>query len=1215
MKSDSLKQTILERLSDEQWVLLWEVWPAYLYEGNVARGRLVKAISALADAKDSERNPLTSFLTYLDRGEFECASRAYELLSDHEAIRERRLKLADEETEARERYRRLADRVNRALQKDYHEERAIERKTGEELKVKLQAAADLAGKRRFGPAHDELESALGALEEHRKARKHAIERWLDDVKRWLDDEKMVPPGSLYRDEMRKCLGHVEKYLETSDLERADDFLHRFRRFAEAAPTDQDRGWLDVSSTAGNLPARLVPLDETDRSLPLKAFCHHFAEADEGTLRAAEAWLRLREGVNPSAVPSNLATLHGWLGDQHLETDEIQRYVHSRRGRQEAFPTLFFWEMDYPRTILPQLQSSSQRPIAMFWVPHNMEKDAGAYQMNVEDLRRFFARDTVPYAGPSARTPRIGRPPGNLARLGFEQRRIFNLLIVPQLLSPGERAALTQTTHTLVLDEGLFKQLTRLPARQRMKAFVLEALRYMPCFEGNGPVACPYSFSEVMRENPLFMGRAEELRRIFGAERSPVAVHGSRKIGKSSLLRRTEEMALRGEPADGLDTSHFLVVFTEYNLQGETVEEKRCHLARQIYRQFWHQQQKVRAYRQSRGLECPEAIRWPGQPVGVETPEAIHLHDAVDLTEQAIARWLQANPQWTLLVLIDEADNLAQATANMRESPISILRNWSSAHRVGTRDRFRFILAGYKELHENLNRDPALKDLKDMRPPIRLKPLDNREARQLVLEPHYYLGMEFESDLDLDALVMASGQHPNTLQALCKTLQSNLNERRESCRRRGELCRITHEDISTLTSKPAAGTPYDQDPTLATLRINLDTYPRMAILAYALMHWHHVEGGPFTPIGCFNGIRALFDAVDREYEQLMEQIFRDVREVADAMEELTTLGLLEEVEEIVGAVVEKETLADKRYQIYYRTFRVMETRFPMAEESSVVRMIERQLAEIQRADRAPIPNPWRPWRNQTAFAALPKGWQDQPVPEIPGYRAGYLHWRGTRLAGAAAGTPDPEPWVDELAGFDEAAVQRLSIDWRAPVRPEGWHLQPYSRDDVDDLLQYNQIPAEQGLSKQLWLKSGGWPELLFGYFTFIQADGGGKRLKDSHLMAERPPWAEPRGEQDPLRHAFDPKDRRAWFLELPRLLAATADEPWRGERDDLLLPLMERHGDDLFAELEAALDLWIACGWLAASGTGDGSGTERITVPTAESWTYWLVEQELLRAGP
>jgi hypothetical protein len=517
MKQEDLKNAILETLPDARWAALWEVWPDHLFERSIRRGALVQAIRGILESDTTEERGLReSFLWYLDHEEFECAARTLELLGDREDdAGSLRNDLAEHETEALARYREREAEVRACLRKEYLENRLISREKGEELKAEMQVAANRAAGRRYHRAVRKLDRILVDIRNERERRKRELQSWIDGVN--------LEKGHPFREDMDRCLALVRTFLDRSDIERAEEFKGRFLRFEQRTPTDQDRGWLSPAR-AGHLPSRLVP---PARDLKPADLVQQMKRAgDTRSIDTFRAWESLGKGAGTQHTAGYLERIMAWLSRSAVDPAGVVRFVTKSRGREESYPSLYVMELDYPPTILPQLYSHRESPLALYWLPRNFQLSGKSYEFDLDALERFLDKKTFPRreGSGSGVTGEKWRPM-RTADLLFDTRRIFSLLLVPAPLSPAEREAITRRTRMLVLDDHLMQQLCltapggSLPVSPARHPLVHAAVRPGTA-AGRIPVRCGGGHArepavhgslarapEDLRQGPLTSGRA------------------------------------------------------------------------------------------------------------------------------------------------------------------------------------------------------------------------------------------------------------------------------------------------------------------------------------------------------------------------------------------------------------------------------------------------------------------------------------------------------------------------------------------------------------------------------------------------------------------------------------------------------------------------------------------------------------------------------------
>lgn len=228
---------------------------------------------------------------------------------------------------------------------------------------------------------------------------------------------------------------------------------------------------------------------------------------------------------------------------------------------------------------------------------------------------------------------------------------------------------------------------------------------------------------------IFMGRKDELEKI----ESPAGVnivYGGRQLGKSALLKMAK-MNIDN------DENHDRAVYIE--IKGLNYKRAAKKIAHELF------------------------------DAGVLDKD-IDTMDWDDLARAIKQRLQNSRLSYIpyLLLLLDEADTFIESCENINFQPFDALKEIQS---VGM-DRFKFVIAGLHNI-VRFKRDAALSNNSVLThlTSITIKPFDKREARQLLEEPLYYLGLRFPEDKQsLVSLILANTNYfPGLIQLYCANL--------------------------------------------------------------------------------------------------------------------------------------------------------------------------------------------------------------------------------------------------------------------------------------------------------------------------------------------------------------------------------------------------------------------------------------------------------------
>ena len=233
---------------------------------------------------------------------------------------------------------------------------------------------------------------------------------------------------------------------------------------------------------------------------------------------------------------------------------------------------------------------------------------------------------------------------------------------------------------------------------------------------------------VRREN--FYGRAAVIDEVLGGNRNWLWLLGTRRIGKTSVLKQLEYIALNS-PKLG-----FLPVF--WDLQGaDRPEEFHLDFADAL-------------------LDAEERLEQAG--IGLTEIRADDCFDSLGrLRRQLLSKGLR------LLLLCDEVEELIQLN---RQDP-SILRKLRRA--LHSRDGIRSVLASSSRLWQLAQTDEDTSPFLDgFTPPLAIGSLDDEAARQLIRQSQLpETAHPSFSDDEVERIRRQCGNHPYQIQLLCR----------------------------------------------------------------------------------------------------------------------------------------------------------------------------------------------------------------------------------------------------------------------------------------------------------------------------------------------------------------------------------------------------------------------------------------------------------------
>lgn len=311
---------------------------------------------------------------------------------------------------------------------------------------------------------------------------------------------------------------------------------------------------------------------------------------------------------------------------------------------------------------------------------------------------------------------------------------------------------------------------------------------------------PFAGGEVPDE--VFVGRDDERLRIESPTGS-MFVYGGRQLGKSALLRRVERLFNQSSQGTGDQAARSGNVAIYIDLKAAGIGEAR-----------------------------EPAELWPllGERLrqaGVIQGKAARTSSADDVTAQ-ISRWIQAEPDNRLLVLLDEADNFLTVDANAGASTrgsfpvLQALKGvMESSHR-----RFKPVFAGLHQVqrfHDTSN-TPVAHGGKD----ILIGPLESRDAYSLVVDPLHALGYSFASPELVWRLLLVTNYQASLVQIVCEALVRHMQAR--PLPTDGGRITVEDQDVRAVCEEKSV-----QDLIAQRFRwtINLDSRYRVIALVVAL----------------------------------------------------------------------------------------------------------------------------------------------------------------------------------------------------------------------------------------------------------------------------------------------------------------------------------------------------------------------------------------------
>lgn len=243
----------------------------------------------------------------------------------------------------------------------------------------------------------------------------------------------------------------------------------------------------------------------------------------------------------------------------------------------------------------------------------------------------------------------------------------------------------------------------------------------------------------------FYGRLDTRRRILSLKNRNFAIVGVRKIGKSSLLMNV----IKNLPADTCYIHMDLTNCINYEVFLERLEFE-------ISKEFH-------------------------QPVNFANSLAKFHRDIKDLVNHFKDECKK------LIFIFDEVDSLIHYDKKNAYQLVETFRALSSE------GYSRFIIAGFTELfHYKRSIDSPLYNFGDE---IKLGPLDDEAALNLITEPMENIGISYHNETDRNLILKYTSQHPSLLQFYCRQLVKRVEKHPKESEKR-TIFRKDIEDVFT-----------------------------------------------------------------------------------------------------------------------------------------------------------------------------------------------------------------------------------------------------------------------------------------------------------------------------------------------------------------------------------------------------------------------------------
>lgn len=280
---------------------------------------------------------------------------------------------------------------------------------------------------------------------------------------------------------------------------------------------------------------------------------------------------------------------------------------------------------------------------------------------------------------------------------------------------------------------------------------------------------PFAGGEVPDE--VFVGREAERREIVDPTGS-MFVYGGRQLGKSALLRRVERGIMSHAGSDEVSFDHGQVA-VYLDLKSEGI-----------------------------GESAPPSALWAAlsrrlTKVGVLTPS--DSESTADSVATGIVNWLDADASRRLLLLLDEADNFLTLDAMGSDSaPVGgfpVLQRLKGIME-STGRRFKPVFAGLHQVQRfhGLPNTPVVHGGRD----ILIGPLRPVDARELVRDPLFVLGYEFETQDTMWRLLRLTNYQASLIQIICEALVRHM--RSKELPREGGRAIIRTRDVDDIYAK-------------------------------------------------------------------------------------------------------------------------------------------------------------------------------------------------------------------------------------------------------------------------------------------------------------------------------------------------------------------------------------------------------------------------------
>lgn len=347
---------------------------------------------------------------------------------------------------------------------------------------------------------------------------------------------------------------------------------------------------------------------------------------------------------------------------------------------------------------------------------------------------------------------------------------------------------------------------------------------------------PYVWDSAQVMSPeIFMGRDEELEKIE-SPRGVNIVYGGRQLGKSALLKMAKK-----------------------NID--------------------HDENGNRAvYIDIKGKDYKQAAK---KISNVLFDDGILAEDLNTESWEELSRSLQQRLKQTdnripyLLLLLDEADAFIESCGEINYTPFDALKDIQS---VGE-GRFKFVIAGLRNIVK-FNREKALSNNSVLThlTSITVRPFKEKEARELLEIPLYYLGFRFPAEKDtLISMIFANANYfPGLIQLYCGNLVEALKKDYAGY---NEDDTPIYEIQDNIIRKVVSEGDFQQqikDKYMITLRLDEDNYYYIIALIMAFLYHEKQDNDGYSPEkvkieGQALGIEKIANLSEEKLKALMEEM--------------------------------------------------------------------------------------------------------------------------------------------------------------------------------------------------------------------------------------------------------------------------------------------------------------------------------------------------------